>query len=338
MSTKRTRSGAERPLAPGDRVIVASRDEILATLDDGACLDGMPLMPQMLELCGSSQVVDNLADKTCDTINGSGALRLHRTVHLDGVRCDGRAYGGCQAGCLIFWKEAWLKPPGSQPDSHADVPSGDDSRVNENTRASRDEEDARFRCQATELVRASEPLAWYAPGQYWRDWRTNRASLPSLLRAACFFLFRQSLKLGAWRLQVNLFNRWQRLWGGEPFPYRQGQLPKTPSESLDLQPGEVVRVKSHDAILATLDKRNRNRGLAFDAEMVKFCNGLFRVQERVTRIINEQTGVMMEFGTPGIILENVFCTSQVSTRRLFCPRKIHHYWREIWLERVDAPQ
>ena len=26
------------------------------------------------------------------------------------LRCDGKAYGGCQAACLIFWKEAWLKP------------------------------------------------------------------------------------------------------------------------------------------------------------------------------------------------------------------------------------
>jgi hypothetical protein len=24
-------------------------------------------------------------------------------------RCDGQAHGGCQAGCSIYWKEAWLK-------------------------------------------------------------------------------------------------------------------------------------------------------------------------------------------------------------------------------------
>jgi hypothetical protein len=34
---------------------------------------------------------------------------MENAVHLTGVRCDGQAHGGCQAGCLIYWKEAWLK-------------------------------------------------------------------------------------------------------------------------------------------------------------------------------------------------------------------------------------
>ena len=36
-----------------------------------------------------------------------GAWRM--AVHLDETRCDGQGHGGCQAGCLLFWKEAWLK-------------------------------------------------------------------------------------------------------------------------------------------------------------------------------------------------------------------------------------
>ena len=31
------------------------------------------------------------------------------TVYLDDVRCDGSGHGGCQAGCRIYWKEAWLR-------------------------------------------------------------------------------------------------------------------------------------------------------------------------------------------------------------------------------------
>ena len=31
------------------------------------------------------------------------------SVHLEGVRCDGSGHDGCEACCLIFWKEAWLK-------------------------------------------------------------------------------------------------------------------------------------------------------------------------------------------------------------------------------------
>src|SRR4051794_17968284 len=28
---------------------------------------------------------------------------------LNYLRCDGSAHGGCQAGCRLYWKEAWLR-------------------------------------------------------------------------------------------------------------------------------------------------------------------------------------------------------------------------------------
>ena len=39
-------------LCAGDWVEVRSKEEILATPDKNGRLDGMPLMPQMLEYCG----------------------------------------------------------------------------------------------------------------------------------------------------------------------------------------------------------------------------------------------------------------------------------------------
>ena len=65
-------------------------------------------MPEMLQFCGRRFVVDKIAFKTCDTATWTGLRRMTNTVHLAGVRCDGRAHGGCQAGCLIFWKTDWL--------------------------------------------------------------------------------------------------------------------------------------------------------------------------------------------------------------------------------------
>lgn len=38
---------------------------------------------------------------------------------------------------------------------------------------------------------------------------------------------------------------------------------------------------------------------------------------------------------PCIILEGVVCQGRYSDCRMFCPREIFSYWREIWLERVD---
>jgi hypothetical protein len=93
-----------------------------------------------------------------------------------------------------------------------------------------------------------------------------------------------------------------------------------------------VRVKSREAIVATLDTRNRNRGMSFDAEMLKYCGRQGRVLRRVERIIEEQTGRMLELKNPCIILEDVICTSDYPPG---LPRGIYSYWRETWLERVQ---
>jgi hypothetical protein len=134
-----------------------------------------------------------------------------------------------------------------------------------------------------------------------------------------------------------LYDAFQNSTGGIPYPRRTGKVPvgsKTPSGKLDLQPGEWVRVKSYPEILATLDVSNKNRGLYFDAEMVPFCGRSFRVLKRVKKIVDERTGKITEFKNPCIILEGVACESRYSDCRLFCPRSIYAYWREIWLERV----
>ena len=104
--------------------------------------------------------------------------------------------------------------------------------------------------------------------------------------------------------------------------------------SLNLQPGDLVRVKSHEEILKTLDTDGKNRGMAWDAEMVPYCGKTYRVLKRVSRIINERTGEMQEMKTPCIILDSVVCQSRYSHCRMFCPRSIYSYWREIWLERA----
>ena len=43
-----------------------------------------------------------------------------------------KAYGGCQAACLIFWKEAWLKPVKERTNSvEFSLDGGTDALVNQ---------------------------------------------------------------------------------------------------------------------------------------------------------------------------------------------------------------
>src|SRR2546425_209689 len=99
----------ELNLHAGELVEVRSEDEILATLDDSGRLNAMPFMPEMLKYCGKRFRVYKIAHKTCDNIQPWNVRQVKNAVHLTGVRCDGRAHGDCDAGCLIFWNAAWLK-------------------------------------------------------------------------------------------------------------------------------------------------------------------------------------------------------------------------------------
>jgi hypothetical protein len=332
----------------GDWVEVRSKEEILATLDEKGRLEDLPFMPQMLEYCGRKLRVARSAHKTCDTISKvSTSRRVSNAVHLEGVRCDGRAYDGCGAACSIFWKEAWLKPAGEAVSAPA--PRRDAGCTVEHVLACTKvpgSEDARgptYVCQATELVRASTLLPWWDFRQYVEDHRTGNATLREL--ASCFVYAAFSIVIrAAWwtRTGAGRVLRWaydgvQAIRGGVPFPRRKGLVPegqKTPSGKLDLQPGELVRVKSYDEILATLDRNNKNRGMRFDAEAVPYCGGTYRVRSRVKKIIHEGTGKMIELKTDAVILEGVVCLARYSDRRMLCPRAIYTYWREIWLERA----
>ena len=143
------------------------------------------------------------------------------------------------------------------------------------------------------------------------------------------------------RLSRWLYDKAHYLIRKTPSPYATGRVPlgnATPRTTLHLRPGELCVVKPHDQILNTLDARNRNRGLYFDKEMVRYCGRAFKVAGPVEKIINESTGEMLHMPTPAVILEGAYCTSRYSERRLLCPRRIAPFGREAWLERVsDSP-
>lgn len=325
-------------LRVGDVVEVRGPSEILSTLGKDNALDALPFMPEMLQYCGKRFRVYRRAHKSCDVIQGDGICRVDNAVFLEELRCDGESHGGCQAACLIFWKEAWLKKVprseakdfrSSKASSHIDVPlaSVADSemrqayaRLMKSTQVqpgAASPNDIRYSCQGTEIRKASKPLPWWDVRQYWQDWWSGNVPISALIRAAAIFVF----------------NELQQYRQGGKYPFIEGKLTQTPRVVLNLQPGELVRLKSKDEILKTLDRRNRNRGLSFDRELVKFCGGTYRVARRVEREVNNKTGELMKFQTDCIVLDGVVCEGDYNR---FCQRRIYHYVRETWLERVEA--
>jgi hypothetical protein len=178
--------------------------------------------------------------------------------------------------------------------------------------------------------------------QYLEDYTSGNAPLSRLASGAIYASYFYFSRPGRNRLRKPFrwsYDMFQRLRGGVPFPRYSGVLSPEqtdPGVALDLQPGELVRVKSYEDILATVDTTNKNRGLYFDAEMVPYCGRTFRVRSRVSRFVNEKTGCISKLRTPAVILEDVWCNARYSGCRMHCPRSVYPWWRETWLERVAA--
>ena len=321
-------------LAPGEMVRVRQASEIFATLDDAGELDGLAFMPEMLQYCGRTFSVSQRADRTCA---GDGIVRrMPDAVHLTDVRCDGASHGGCQAACLMYWKEAWLERAGSNgvaPRQASDIDNDafiTGTLLPMTTQGKFPDGGIHYRCQATEIKRsAGDVWRFREVGQYSKD--VENWNLRIVLRGVLIELF------NIWQDVSNkLLPKALRIAEGRRYPWVRGALKKgeTPRETLDLQAGDLVRIKSKDEIVATLDEENHNRGLSFDGEMANWCGRTARVRSRVSRIVEERTGEFLEFKSDCIILEGVVCTGDYHR---FCTRAIYPYWREIWLERVTEP-
>jgi hypothetical protein len=332
-------------------VEIRSKDEILGTLDQNGRLGQMPFMLEMLRFCGQRVRVGKRAHKTCDPVNGLQSRRLPNAVHLDGLRCDGSAHAGCQAGCLLFWKEAWLKrvdePQVSRSSGSVAAAGTSDCTEEALLRGTiaadvpADEKGPTYVCQATQVAAATTSLPWWDVRQYVEDYRSRNVTFGQMISAWIFWVYHNlaSTGLGLGSAMRWAYDAFQKAIGGTRYPWRVGTIPKgapTPSRKLGVQEGESVRVKPYREILETLDHEWKNRGLYFDAEMVPYTSGTYKVLKRVTHIIDEKTGKMLTFKNECLILDGVVCQARYAKCRKLCPRAYYLYWREIWVDRVSA--
>ena len=316
----------------GDVVEIRSLTEISRTLDSSGSLDALPFQTEMAKFCGQRARVFRCVDKIYDYGRTKTLKRLRDSVLLVSLRCDGRAHDGCQAGCYLIWKTAWLKPidpahveeraERSLPEGHSDVRNRTDwSSVADdfpNAIKAPDGNTAGYKCQFTELAAASTPM---------KSWDFRQDLRP---------LFSGNITLAAFcvAMLTRLFNRIQGMRGGSGFP------PMTlspgnhiPSADFCLGTGDVIRVLSASEISKTLNQKGRNRGLWFDQDMLKHCGQRYTVLKRVDRIIDDATGQMISMKTPCIVLDGVECSGEFLR---FCAQQDYPYWREAWLAREKS--
>lgn len=305
-------------LRAGDWVEVKAPHEIAQTLDAAGTLDGLPFMPEMLDYCSRRFRLLRKVEKTC--VEDANIIAHHcefpnnDVVILDGdLRCSGRDHGGCQRACTFFWKAAWLRRVGEDSEVAAEPDPGEGNlRSKLKTKTAPD----RYFCQSTALAEATKPLPRW--GRLLKCWNEVRFGAP-----------------GPFKMVAMIVAPHWRKYKGRLFGDRRlsGTSTRTPTEKLELQPGETVVIKSPEEIAQTLDPMGRNRGLDCDFILArKYAGREFKVRNRVERIILEGTGEMRELNN-SVILEGVCCECSFVTGG--CPRKETTYWREIWLRRAQ---
>lgn len=303
----------------GNWVLVKSAREIAQTLDANGALDGLPFMPEMVELSGRRFRVARRAEKTCVEYSGGNykvrEFRNNDVVVLETSRCSGTDHDGCQRACTFFWKSAWLDKwmPG-QMEASSDA----DGMAFLRSRLKAKSSPGRYYCQSTELDKATQFLP--------RSKVILKCLSEVFSGSRSIFEMAQMVAVPIWKFGTSWVPR-QGL---------KGKLKKTPVGNLGLQAGELVTVRSESEIADTLDERGCNRGLKCDLGMTQYGGGQYEVRNRLDRMIAEPTGEMRSMkGT--VILEGLHCICWWNHLG-GCPRQDYMYWREIWLDRVSQPK
>ena len=269
-------------------------------------------MPEMAAHCGEIARVSRRADVTC--VEGLGRRRLKDTVFLERLRCNGSAHDGCQRNCLIFWKEAWLEPIDGELVAGTDDAQRDQA-AERTLRSLPVRNHSRYLCQSTALAKATASFGHWNLTPVVSQVRDGEISPVQLFQI----------------LRRLIFNRVRRRLGLKEIGRLEGAKSTSPRETLGLEPGDSVRIKSPDEIARTLDPHGRNRGLVFEAEMSEYSGQIHQVDYRIEKIIHEETGAMINL-TGTVALKDLVCQGLCAKG---CPRANTWFWRESWLERVS---
>jgi hypothetical protein len=308
---------ATTKLYPGDLVELKTPEEILDTLDGEGTLSKLPFMAEMLECYGRRFRVFRRVVKTCTSGSGSSTMRAFPdddVVVLEGMRCTGAAHDSCQKACMIFWREAWLRKvtDASAPRAPS-VPSVERLRARLKAKTSPNI----YFCQASELSRAAPELS--RPQRFTKcfaEIASKNCTPLQMLERISIWTF--------WRVRRTLLG-----------PFGRGTSKTTPAESLKLESGQRVIVKSIEEISLTLNEKSSNRGLWFSPDMRLICGTEQCVERKIDKLVVDCSGEMRHLRNTVYLAGSMCGCAHVAFGG--CSRGEFAYWREIWLKPKATP-
>jgi hypothetical protein len=94
-----------------------------------------------------------------------------------------------------------------------------------------------------------------------------------------------------------------------------------------IEPGDMVRIRSKDEVQKTLDRSARTHGCYFPPGMYNHCGKEYRVFKRVDHFFDEARGRMCKCNNL-FLLEGPHCSTPNCDRSCLC------FWHASWLQKV----
>ena len=307
-------------LVVGDLVEIKPWAEIRSTLDERGCLEQLPFMPEMFNMCGQRAYVFRCAHRLFDYRKTRRMRHMEGAVLLVGAVCNGANHGVCEAACHTIWKSAWLRrverndaATGAWVSSDRSDPTRDATFLQFGTKA------PSYACQLTELHAASQPIGNWSAANFLRPLIAGNVA------PAAFIV--------GWL--THIFNDLQHRRQGVSFPaFEVASQEVGRLEDTRFQAGDQVVVRSSAEIRATLNDQFEHRGMGFEPDMLKHCGRRCCVQAEVKRLIDIVTGEMRTMKTPAYILRDIHFSGE---RQLFNAQYEPLFWRGVWMRRDEGP-
>lgn len=147
------------------------------------------------------------------------------------------------------------------------------------------------------------------------------------LRKIKYFLFIRYIK-GIFGMKY--YSGSPKVTSGQRLPKEQDNKPKISS----IVEGNIVRIRSREEILATLNERNKLEGCFFMQEMFNYCGKEYKVIKKVENFFDEAT-MEMKKARATFLLEGLHCSGKLTGYVTKCDRNCYSFWKEAWLEKVE---
>ena len=105
------------------------------------------------------------------------------------------------------------------------------------------------------------------------------------------------------------------------------------SSKSNLNVGDIVRIRSKEQILQTLDNNNKLEGCLFMEDMWQYCGTEHKVLKKVNYFYDEANRRMCKaYNT--VLLEGIYCSGKFQRYNNSCDRFCLLFWKEDWIEKI----